>query len=70
MAFVIYRLIHTGGSLLMIGAVFVSICLITTIISVILGVLTRHRGWCAVCPMGFLQEKIGVIAQKSRDVKV
>ena len=65
MSFVSYRIIHTGGSLLMIGAVFVSMCLLTTIISIILGVATKHRGWCAVCPMGFLQEKIGKIRKLS-----
>jgi polyferredoxin len=45
----------------MVGAVFVVMCLITTVISIILGVSTKHRGWCAICPMGFLQEKIGRI---------
>lgn len=58
MSFVIFRIIRTGGNLLMIGAVFVSMCLITTVISIVLGVITKHRGWCLVCPMGFCQEKI------------
>lgn len=61
MGFVVYRVIGAGGNLLMIGAVFVSMCIITTVISIILGVLTKHRGWCAICPMGFLQEKINKI---------
>ncbi|MFA5145336.1 MAG: 4Fe-4S binding protein [Candidatus Omnitrophota bacterium] len=61
MGFVIYRITRTGGNLLMIGAVFVSMCMITTIISIILGVVSKHRGWCTICPMGFLQEKIGKI---------
>ncbi len=59
MGFVIFRIIRTGGNLLMIGAVFVGMCILTTIISIILGVFTKPRGWCAICPMGFLQEKIG-----------
>jgi polyferredoxin len=50
--------------LLIIGAIFVGICLITTIISIILAVFTKYRSWCAVCPMGFLQEKIGRIKGK------
>jgi len=59
MIFLIFRIVRTGGNLIMIGSVFVGMCLLTTIISLILGVLTKHRGWCAICPMGFLQEKIG-----------
>lgn len=66
MSFVIYRIISAGGNLLMVGTVFVSICLITTIISIILGMLIKPRGWCMVCPMGFLQEKIGKIKNKVR----
>ncbi|MGE5197750.1 MAG: hypothetical protein ACM3IL_04525 [Deltaproteobacteria bacterium] len=57
----ILRIVSTGGNLLMIGYVFVGTCILTTIISVILGVFTKHRGWCMACPMGFLQEKIGGI---------
>jgi len=59
MGFVIFRIIRTGGNPLLVGAVFVSMCVITTVISVVLAIFTKHRGWCAVCPMGFLQEKIG-----------
>jgi polyferredoxin len=44
--------------LLAIGSVFVGMCILTTTISIILGIFTKHRGWCAVCPMGTLQEKI------------
>ncbi|MDD2689342.1 MAG: 4Fe-4S binding protein [Candidatus Omnitrophica bacterium] len=59
MAFLIFRIIKTGGSAIAIGAVFVSMCIITTVISVILGVITKHRSWCLICPMGMLQDKIG-----------
>jgi ferredoxin-type protein NapH len=61
MGIVILRILRTGGNLFTIGAVFVSVCILTTVISIVLGVLTKHRGWCAICPMGFLQEKIGKI---------
>ena len=64
MGFMLLRIIRSGGNLVIIGAIFVGICLITTIISIILAVFTRHRGWCAICPMGFLQEKIGRIKGK------
>jgi len=56
--FLAYRVINTGGNLIAIGAVFVSMCLLTTVIAIVLGVAARHRGWCAICPMGTLQDKI------------
>ena len=59
MIFLIFRIIQAGGNAIAIGAVFVLMCLLTTIISIILGIATKHRGWCAICPMGTLQEKIG-----------
>jgi polyferredoxin len=56
--FLVWRLIKSGGNLITIGAVFVMMCLVTTIIAIILGVATKHRSWCVICPMGFLQEKV------------
>ena len=53
------RIIKTGGDWMLVGSVFVVTCVITTLMSVIIGIATRHRGWCVVCPMGYLQEKIG-----------
>jgi len=61
MSFLAWRIVRSGGDLIIIGSVFVGMCLITTIISIILAVFTRHRAWCAICPMGFLQEKISKI---------
>lgn len=62
MSFLILRIIRTGGNPIVIGSVFVVMCIMTTIISIILGVVTKHRGWCMICPMGTLQEKIGKIS--------
>jgi len=62
MSFLIFRIVHASGNLIAIGSVFVVMCILTTIISIILGVLTKHRGWCVICPMGTLQEKIGKIS--------
>ncbi len=64
MSFLIFRISRTGGSLLAIGFVFVIMCTITTIISILLGVSMKHRGWCMICPMGTLQDKIGKISKK------
>ncbi|MDP8234086.1 MAG: 4Fe-4S binding protein [Candidatus Saelkia tenebricola] len=55
------RIIHIGGDLFAIGAMFVSMCLITTIVAIVLGVSTKQRAWCAICPMGTLQDKMGKI---------
>lgn len=59
--FLTFRIIRTGGDLIGVGAVFVSVCLITTVISIVLGVAIGHRSWCVICPMGTLQETIGKI---------
>lgn len=58
LAFVIFRIVTSGGSTLAVGMVFVSMCITTTIIAIILGILTKHRGWCMICPMGTLQDRI------------
>jgi ferredoxin-type protein NapH len=58
MVFLIFRIIRTGGNLIAIGSVFVGMCVLTTTIAIILGVLTKPRGWCAICPMGTLQDKL------------
>ena len=59
MAILAYRMAASGGVLMTIGAIFVSICIITTVIAVILALVFRHRAWCAICPMGTLQDQIG-----------
>ncbi|MBF0385705.1 MAG: 4Fe-4S binding protein [Candidatus Omnitrophica bacterium] len=51
-------MINTGGALKAIGAVFVTMCLITTVLAIFLGLATRHRAWCAICPMGTLQDHL------------
>ena len=58
MSFLILRIMNTGGNLVAIGSVFVVMCILTTIISIIIGISTKHRGWCMICPMGKLQEEM------------
>jgi ferredoxin-type protein NapH len=62
-SFLAIRIGGTGGNLIAVGAVFVGMCVLTTVISVILGVITKHRGWCVICPMGTLQDKISKISR-------
>ncbi|MBN1521442.1 MAG: 4Fe-4S binding protein [Candidatus Aureabacteria bacterium] len=59
MSFLSFRIVRTGGSPIAIGSVFIGTCLLTTVISIVSGIATKHRSWCVMCPMGLLQEKIG-----------
>lgn len=61
MSLFIFRLIQAGQNIAAIGLVFVIMCLLSTIFATILGIYTKHRAWCMICPMGLLQEKIGKI---------
>jgi len=56
-----FQIIRTGGGLKAVGLVFVIMCAVSTVIATILGIITKHRAWCMICPMGLLQEKIGKI---------
>ncbi len=58
-AFMLHRLIQTNGELDKIGFVFVIMCTVTSIISIILGIIYNSRIWCAFCPMGTLQGLLG-----------
>lgn len=66
MSFLLFRLKASGGNLVAIGAVFVGICVLSTIIAIILGIVTKHRSWCVICPMGTLQDKISKISCRFR----
>ena len=48
-----------GGIYGLIGAVFVRLCLITTLGAIFLGMVSQERAWCAICPMGTMQNIIG-----------
>ncbi|MGM0471707.1 MAG: 4Fe-4S binding protein [Bacillota bacterium] len=56
--FLIYNfvigVINAGGDLVQIGAVFYRIVLLTTILTVVLGIIFHERTWCTFCPMGSL----------------
>jgi polyferredoxin len=55
----IYHMLVTEGNLLEVGGVFVSMCVITSLIALPLGIATRPRAWCVFCPMGTLQDVLG-----------
>jgi len=47
-----------GGIYGLIGAMFVRMCLITTLGAIFMALVSQERAWCAVCPMGTLQHLI------------
>jgi ferredoxin-type protein NapH len=57
--FMILRLIQSGGAPEKIGFVFVTMCIITTVIAIPLGIIFKPRAWCVFCPMGTFQGIIG-----------
>lgn len=57
--FMIFRIINTKGAVNKIGMVFVTMCIITTLISVLFGIFINPRTWCTFCPMGTLQRAFG-----------
>lgn len=60
--FLIYNfvtgIINAQGNLIKIGFVFYKIILITTMITVFLGIIFHERTWCSFCPMGSLSALI------------
>jgi ferredoxin-type protein NapH len=59
MGFMIFRIIQTEGMVDRIGMVFVTLCIITTSIAILFGVVIAPRTWCSFCPMGTLQRAMG-----------
>lgn len=48
------QMYYAWGDFSAMGAVFVRIILITTIVGLVLGVMYHQRTWCSFCPMGTL----------------
>jgi polyferredoxin len=59
MGFMIFRIINTNGIVDRVGMVFVTLCILTTSISILFGVIIALRAWCSFCPMGTLQRTLG-----------
>jgi len=48
------------------GTFFWAVCVISLAAGIIVGLVYRPRAWCAICPMGTLQETIGAVVPKKR----
>jgi polyferredoxin len=64
MAGFLFQFLVSVKNLSTIGFVFVRMCLITTLFSIILGIPIHQRTWCMICPMGTLQAKIHSLKQE------
>ncbi|MDX5437669.1 MAG: hypothetical protein LPK03_10765, partial [Pontibacter sp.] len=47
------------------GGVFVSMCIVTTAVGLVMTSLTKPRAWYMVCPMGTLPETLGKAGRKA-----
>ncbi len=59
MGFMIFRIVQTQGVTDKVGMVFVTLCILTTSVAILFGVLIAPRTWCSFCPMGTLQRIMG-----------
>jgi ferredoxin-type protein NapH len=59
MSFMVWRLSQNPGDWHHWGKTFWMMCIVTTAIGVVLGVLFHQRMWCEICPMGTMQNAIG-----------
>lgn len=55
---VVGNLVRIGGGLRGAGTVFWSLCAISLSIGLVMGWFYKPRAWCAVCPLGTLQDTI------------
>lgn len=46
------QLFFAWGDINQIGTVFVRMIIVTTIITIIIGIMYKPRAWCIICPMG------------------
>jgi len=59
MGFMVWRILQNPGDIRHWGRVFWLMCVVTTAIGIVFGVLVHPRVWCAVCPSGTLQNALG-----------
>lgn len=65
------QIIFVWGSVVAISFVFVRMIIITTIITIILGITYNQRTWCMICPMGTMAHyvaKLELVKSKLRHV--
>ena len=66
-ALFVFQLSITEKTVAAVGFVFVRMCLVTTLIAIVVGIPTKARAWCTICPMGTLQAKIGTLKRRKSE---
>lgn len=61
----LWDVFQQGNILEQLGILFASMCLITTIIAIVLGIPFASRAWCSFCPMGSLQNLLHKSSRRS-----
>lgn len=59
MGFISYRISLNPTDINHLGRTFWLMCVITTGVGIVLGILVHYRFWCAFCPMGTMQKILG-----------
>ena len=59
MGFMVFSILQNPTDIRHWGHVFWLMCVVTTGIGVVLGILIHPRSWCAFCPMGTMQNALG-----------
>lgn len=65
----VLQIIYAQLSLEGIGQVFVRMILVTTLLSIILGVIFNQRTWCSICPMGTMAKLVAGNEQVKKKIK-
>lgn len=59
MGFMLFRGLQKPGDIMHWGNVFWTMCVVTTLLAVFLGVFLNARSWCSFCPIGTVQNFFG-----------
>lgn len=63
------RMTLAWGNWVAVGGLFVNMCVVTSIVAILLGMIFNQRAWCAICPMGTLQESLGKLGSGQTKAK-
>lgn len=63
------QLAFAWGSAVAIGAVFVRMIIVTTLITIGLGIAYNHRAWCTICPMGTMAHYVAKMESSKKQAK-
>jgi polyferredoxin len=62
------QLMFAWGDIKEVGSVFARMIIITTGITIVLGIMYSHRAWCVICPMGTMAAWVTKLVNKDQKV--